>query len=361
MYWLWNPNPVAFTVGDVGISWYGILWALGFLIAQRLVIFMYGKEKKPGRDHDALLVYLIVGTVVGARIAHCLFYDPGYYLRNPVSVLKVWEGGLASHGAAAGILTALFIFSRRKKDQPFFWLADRIAIVAAIVGGLVRVGNFVNSEIIGTRTQSSYGVVFVAPVRDAVRTSDPAIINVAIRADEARKPDQPGLVPLNVVITTTEPSSSVGRRDEILHHVQTGLVISREAQANIQLDEILRQTSLKGEDVDMSLNLVGIARHPVQLYEATVCFILAASLFAVWLKRGSAIPHGQLFGWFLAVIFGSRFLLEYFKAAVTPGDSQLPVSIGQFLSLPFALVGLSLLISLRRQASTSTPTSGKPG
>ncbi len=147
MYWLWDPDPVAFVLGDVVIGWYGILFAFGFLVAQRLVIFMYRAEVKPGRDLDALLIYLIIGTVVGARLGHCLFYDPLFYLRNPLSVLKIWEGGLASHGAGAGLLVACAIFARRKNDQPFLWLVDRIAIVAALVGSLVRVGNFVNSEI----------------------------------------------------------------------------------------------------------------------------------------------------------------------------------------------------------------------
>lgn len=349
MYWLWNPDPVAFTVGNIGISWYGLLWALGFFIAQRLVIFMYGIEKKPGRDLDALLIYLIVGTVAGARLMHCLFYDPGYYARNPIAILRIWEGGLASHGAAIGILTALFVFARRKKDQPFLWLVDRIAIVAAIVGGLVRVGNFINSEVIGTPTLGSYGVVFVAPVLDAARSSTPAIASVDMRQDPLRTPAGPGVVPLTLSVAPRDSILSDMQRLGILQRVQAAILASADALANVRPDRLQSLSQPEEGSGGLDLHLIGIARHPVQLYEAAVYLLLAAGLFAVWWRRRSAIPYGQLLGWFLVVTFGSRFFLEYLKAPVTPADSQLPISIGQMLSIPFAFAGIVFLRSVRRQ------------
>ncbi len=350
MHWIWNPDPLAFTVGNIGISWYGLLWALGFFIAQRLVIFMYRKERKPGRDLDALLIYLIVGTVAGARLIHCLFYDPGYYARDPISVVKIWEGGLSSHGAALGILTALFVFSRRKKDQPLFWLVDRIAIVAAIVGGLVRVGNFINSEIIGTRTNSSSGVVFVAPVREAVLSSDSAIEVVEIRGDPTRAQARPGLVPLTMTVIPKDSRRSDQERSSMLRHVETTLLNRGDAQANVQLERVQDWDRSQTDGVTMSLRLWGIARHPVQLYEATVYLLLAGGLFAVWWKRKGSIPHGHLLGWFMVVTFGSRILLEHLKAPVTSTDSQLPMSIGQMFSIPFALAGFILLWRARQRS-----------
>ncbi len=352
MYWLWDPDPVAFAITDFGVSWYGLLWALGFLFAQRLVILMYRKEGKPGRDLDALLVYLIVGTVVGARIGHCLFYDPLYYVHNPLSVFKVWEGGLASHGAAAGLLTALYVFSRRKKDQPFLWLVDRVAVAAALVGGLVRIGNFINSEVIGTPTRCSFGVVFVAPIHEAVLSSDPSIAGVEIRRIDTLVESPPGIVPLSITVSTRPSNPSGEWRLGVLQRVRAALLAHPSARLHIQ-PEGLSAPSLPGQNnaTGMTLFVAGIARHPVQLYEGAVGLVLALVLFLLWRKHQSQLLHGSLFGWYLVAIFASRFVLEYLKESVTPIEAGWPFSIGQLLSIPFVLSGFWLLVhqNCRRQ------------
>ena len=103
---------------------------------------------------------MMVGTIAGARLGHCLFYDPAYYLTNPLKILMVWEGGLASHGGAIGILTALFLYSRKRPDQPYLWLLDRMAIVIALAGLFIRVGNFFNSEILGIPADVPWAIIF---------------------------------------------------------------------------------------------------------------------------------------------------------------------------------------------------------
>lgn len=157
----WNTDPILVEFGPFGIRWYSLLFASGFLIGYWMFEKIYKQEKKPAKDLDTLLMYMFISTVVGARIGHCLFYDFDYYFReNPIEILKVWEGGLASHGAAVGIMLALFLYSRKRPDQPYMWVTDRIGITVALTGTLIRLGNFFNSEIVGIPTDGSWGVVF---------------------------------------------------------------------------------------------------------------------------------------------------------------------------------------------------------
>jgi prolipoprotein diacylglyceryl transferase len=121
---------------------------------------MFKKERIPIKVLDQLTTYMVVATVIGARLGHCLFYEPAYYLSHPLDILKVWEGGLASHGAAIGIIIALLIFSKRN-NLSFLWVIDRIAVVTALAGFFIRMGNLMNSEIFGIPTDVSWSFIFV--------------------------------------------------------------------------------------------------------------------------------------------------------------------------------------------------------
>jgi prolipoprotein diacylglyceryl transferase len=157
----WEVSPEILKLGPFSLRWYGLLFALAFVFGYVILSKIYKKEKKPLEDLENLSVYVILGTVIGARLGHCLFYDPSYYLTNPVEILKVWQGGLASHGAAIGILTALYLFSKKKKDQNMIWILDRLVIVVALGGSLIRLGNLFNSEIIGKATDVPWAFIFV--------------------------------------------------------------------------------------------------------------------------------------------------------------------------------------------------------
>ncbi len=159
-YLHWNADPTMFQVGPVTVRWYGLLFAGGFLASFVLVRWMFRREGRNPDDVETLLVWTLIGTVVGARLVHCLAYEPEQYLADPLSILRVWEGGLASHGGMLGIVTALFVHSRRRADQSFLWLLDRVSVAAALAGAFVRCGNFINSEIIGTPTDVAWAVVF---------------------------------------------------------------------------------------------------------------------------------------------------------------------------------------------------------
>jgi prolipoprotein diacylglyceryl transferase len=158
----WNVSPDIISIGPVTIRWYGLLFALSFIVGFQIMSVIYRRENKPEKDINDLIWYMILGTVVGARLGHCLFYNPGYYLSHPVEILMIWKGGLASHGAAIGILTAIYFYTKKNKDVSYLWLLDRIVITVALSGFFIRMGNLFNSEIIGKPTNSTWGVVFVA-------------------------------------------------------------------------------------------------------------------------------------------------------------------------------------------------------
>lgn len=157
----WEVSPEIMKLGPFSLRWYGLLFALAFVFGYLILTKVYKRERKPLEDLEQLSIYVILGTVIGARLGHCLFYDPEYYLTNPIEILKVWQGGLASHGAAIGILTALYLFSKKKKDQNMLWILDRLVIVVALGGALIRLGNLFNSEIIGKATDVPWAFVFV--------------------------------------------------------------------------------------------------------------------------------------------------------------------------------------------------------
>jgi len=194
---------------------------------------------------------MFIGVALGARLGHCLFYDPVFYLGHPIEILKIWEGGLASHGAAIGVLLSLFVFTRRENRPSYFWLLDRIVIPVALAGMLIRIGNFFNSEIVGIPTNRSWAVVF--------------------------------------------------------------------------------------ESVD------AVPRHAVQLYEAFAYGIIFVLLMLVYRRKGKACRQGMLLGMFLVSVFSARFFLEFLKTRQAAYEASLVLSVGQWLSIPFVVLGLILL------------------
>ncbi|MCX8112116.1 MAG: prolipoprotein diacylglyceryl transferase [Bacteroidia bacterium] len=156
----WNVSPELISLGPFQVRWYGLLFAAGFLIGFYIMRYIYRREKRPEKDLDTLLGYLLIGTIVGARLGHCFFYEPVYYLSNPLEIIKVWEGGLASHGGTIGVFLALYLYTRRRPNQPFIWLCDRLTIPTALTASLIRLGNLFNSEIYGKITSVPWAFVF---------------------------------------------------------------------------------------------------------------------------------------------------------------------------------------------------------
>ncbi len=252
----WDVRPELVQLGPITVRWYGLFFAILFAIGYLIARWQFRLEHKDLNTLDSLLVYMIVGTIVGARLGHCLFYDPGYYLRHPMEILRVWEGGLASHGGALGVLLAIYLYCRRHPDQPYLWLLDRVVVPTALGGSLIRLGNLFNSEILGDPTHLPWAFVF-------------------LRVDR-------------------------------------------------------------------------VPRHPAQLYESVSYALIFVGLLLVYRKFRERTPRGLLVGLFLVSVFTMRFLIEFVKERQASYESNLPLSVGQWLSIPFIVAGLVLLWRARR-------------
>ena len=161
LYIVWDMNPDIFVIPFLNhpVRWYGLSWALGFILSQQVMYHIYKKEGRSLKEVDDLTIYMVVAAIVGARLGHTLFYDPQEYLPNPIRILYIWEGGLASHGGAIGILTALYFFARKTK-VPYLWMVDRLVIVSALTGCCIRLGNLANSEMVGLPTDVPWAFIF---------------------------------------------------------------------------------------------------------------------------------------------------------------------------------------------------------
>ncbi|MCM2324411.1 MAG: prolipoprotein diacylglyceryl transferase [Oligoflexia bacterium] len=251
----WNVSPELIGLGGLSIRWYGLLFALSFILGFWIIQRIFAAEKVSDKHLDPLFITMIVGTIAGARLGHCLFYEPEIYLRDPIRILKIWEGGLASHGAAIGIFAALYYFARKHRLR-WLWLVDRLCITVALAGGFIRLGNLFNSEILGKATDLPWSFVFV-------------------RVDP-------------------------------------------------------------------------VPRHPAQLYESLTYFAIFAVLYRLYWKAGKGRLPGYLFGLFLMLVFGARFILEFFKEYQVPFEAGLPLNMGQVLSIPLVALGLYLFVRARR-------------
>lgn len=158
-YITWDITPELLNIGPFSVRWYGLLFAMAFIAGFKIMQWIYKRENKPESDVEQLVIYVIVGTVIGARLGHCLFYNPEYYLANPLEILMVWKGGLASHGTSIGIPIAIYLYTKKKKLN-FLWQMDRVVIVTALGGSLIRLGNLFNSEIIGKAADVPWAFIF---------------------------------------------------------------------------------------------------------------------------------------------------------------------------------------------------------
>ncbi|OFX88087.1 MAG: prolipoprotein diacylglyceryl transferase [Bacteroidetes bacterium GWF2_33_16] len=250
-YITWNVDPELIGFWIISIRYYGVLFAASFFFGYLIMQKMFKKENLPIELLDNLTIYMAIGTVLGARLGHCFFYQPEYYLRNPWEILFIWHGGLASHGAAIGILIALYYFGKKNK-KPYLWILDRIVIVVALAGFFIRMGNLMNSEIYGIETSLPWGFIFV-----------------------------------------------------------------RDGQI--------------------------VPKHPTQIYEALSYLIIFVVLLLIYSKKGKQLKQGLLFGIFLISLFTVRFFIEFIKEVQVDFETGMSLNMGQWLSIPFILVGIFLL------------------
>lgn len=257
-------------------NWYGILFVTGLILGYYVVKRIFKKEGISEQYLDKLVMYMVVATIVGARLGHVLFYGPYFdvvspegvvlehgYFSHPLDIFKIWEGGLASHGGAIAILIALIIYSKRVIHKPMLWILDRTAAPIAIGGAFIRLGNLVNSEIVGDPTNVPWAFSFVNYFNEDLGMYDPT------------------------------------------------------------------------------------PRHPAQLYESLSYLAIFAFLLFLYWKKDAWKKSGLLFGWFLILLFGARFLIEFVKLGQTARDEVWALNTGQILSIPFVLAGIYLLFKAR--------------
>jgi prolipoprotein diacylglyceryl transferase len=249
----WNVNPEIFSLGPLSIRWYGLLFALGFLLGYYIGEYMLKSENVKEKWIESLFFYLIIATVIGARLGHVFFYGWDYYSQNPGEIIKVWHGGLASHGGAIGILIAMFLHSKLITKRTMLWTLDRIVVPIALVAAFIRTGNLMNSEIYGIQTSLPWGVIF----------------------------------------------------------------------------------ERNGETV---------AKHPTQIYEALAyLFSFGVLMFLYWRTSSKKRP-GLILGAFFILMFLARLLIEFIKEDQEAFEAGMVLNMGQWLSIPFILVGVFLIV-----------------
>ncbi len=156
----WNVDPEILNIGFFSLRYYSLMFIIGFLLMGEYVKKLFAKYGRDPELVSSLTTHIIVGMLIGSRLVHCLFYEPQYYLSHPLDIIKIWEGGLASHGGYLGVILAVWIFMKKHPEVKFFWMMDLIAGPCLFVGGLIRVGNLFNSEIVGRPTDLPWAVIF---------------------------------------------------------------------------------------------------------------------------------------------------------------------------------------------------------
>ena len=309
MYFLsiiWNPNDTLLTLGPLQIKYYNLLWIVAFALGWVITKRIFNNENKSQEKLDALFIYSVVATMLGARLGHVFFYDWDYYKNHLIEILlpiRESDGstlfgiingyeftgftGLASHGAAIGMIVAMILLNRKYKDMTPLWLLDRAVISFAIGGFLVRLGNFFNSEINGKITDESF--IFATKF---VRDSD----------------DMPASQALRIT------------GEDTVNGAYKALELNPDFAAYFQAIPF---------------------RHPAQLYEG-VCYIYVF-LILYWLywKTDKKDKRGYLFGMFLVLLWTIRFFIEFVKKSQGGFEESLGLlSTGQWLSIPFIILGL---------------------
>jgi phosphatidylglycerol---prolipoprotein diacylglyceryl transferase len=344
-YIIWDADPVLIRFGDIEARWYGLFFAAAFFFGQYVITLIFKGEGKPARDVDALTVFMMVATIVGARLGHCLFYEPDYYLANPIEILKIWKGGLASHGATIGIILAMYFYSRGRKGQSFLWILDRIVIVVALGGAFIRMGNLMNSEIVGKPARLPYSFVFVRPAHEVILASAPGVVSSVSFSPTGKDLNLEGGQELVLVraLLKGEGTSGTAQLEGYVNTQMPGVLLSSdEVHEHIRPEDAPLNTTANQEGV--SVELAAVPRHPAQLYESLSTFALFVGLFLLWRKLKGRTPEGLLFGIFVTVLFTLRFLYEFLKENQVEFEEELAYNMGQLLSIPMVLIGVVVLV-----------------
>ena len=362
---LWDPNIFLYQGDFISVRWYSVLFILGFVIGRFLVVGAYKREKRYDTTVDLQMLYMVFGILIGSRLGHVIFYEPEILSRGIQEIFFFWKGGLASHGAAIGILSGMALYSfkieinsfkinfidRLRRGYNYLQVMDRMIIAVAIGCALIRMGNFFNSETIGLQTQSSYGVLFVNPSKERIKSQLPYVKKVSF--EETGRFYKNGQPFLNTKIffdneeyKETRIKNSIQKSINYLH---PEYVYSNSTVFKPFKDEVKYQFERNNSDFFMEYETVGVYRHPAQLYESLTYLIIGIIMFIILKKYQLNLRHGSLLAFFFISAFLGRFILEYFKENQINNELyklndllSLNLNLGQLLSIPFVVFGVYL-------------------
>jgi len=291
---VWNFEPRVVPTWKLP-AWYGIMWALGFIVGYQILKKMYASEKMPEELLDKSFIYVLLGGIIGARLGHIIFYDLSDYLANPIAIFKIWEGGLASHGGALGIIIASMLLARKYTEINFVWLLDRFVVPTALAAFLIRIGNLFNHEIVGKITGNDTGFKF-------------------LRHD----------IPEQFAMNQTNSSYPGEAYDKIASDPNFAYLLNQVPN-----------------------------RHPAQLYEGLCYLVIFGVLMWLYWRTNAFKIRGFLLGAFFILLFGVRFFIEFIKENQTEvftergADGMIQnaegLNMGQYLSIPLVCIGLFLV------------------
>ena len=361
---VWHPDPFLFENDFFSLRWYSSLFVLGFIVGRYIVVRSYRLENGYDLTVDMQMLYMVAGTLIGSRMGHVIFYEPEILKTNFFKLFYFWESGLASHGAAIGILLGMAIYSyqikisgfsikfidRRRRNYNYYQVMDRMVIAIALGCAFIRIGNFFNSEIIGKPTESNYGVVFTQPIEKKIKSQLPFVRNVNFTTSgknyELGKPIlQTSIVFENNLYMEDRIRKSVEKR---LKYILPNKISSYTNVINPYQGSLNYSFHRTEDQFELRFKSVGVNRHPAQIYEASNYFILGVLLFLIWNKHRSRLRPGSLLGLFFLIAFSSRFIIEGFKENQVNFESYLYLNMGQLLSVPMFLLGFYFFFSSKK-------------
>lgn len=363
---IWNVKPQIVDFGSFELRYYSLLFVVAFILGYIILGKICRREGLPMELADRLTIYVVISTIIGARLGHCLFYEFGYYIQHPLEIILPWRGkvgedfqftgyqGLASHGAAIGILLGIYLFTRKSK-RPYLWTLDRLAILVALAGLFIRTGNLMNSEIYGMPTNKSYGYVYARDFTNLLlRMEDDNISYIKYSKILNDSNFIRGYAPLKVDIGFSHRVKSEEYVKNFAEYKLRDALLRIKYQNNIvhpEIDEMEYEIEKRKRKYHITGTLYGVPRHPTQIYEAVSYFLIFLLLLYFYLGKKIKYKDGFLFGVFMFTIFIARFIIEFIKENQEEFEGSLPLNMGQILSIPFIIVGIIFIVNKKIKKS----------
>jgi len=357
-YVIWNVKPQLVDFGSFEIRYYSLLFALGFVTGYIILSRIFKKQGLKQELLDRLTVYMVLSTIIGARLGHCLFYEFSYYRHHLLEIFLPWRGsigndfeftgfqGLASHGAAIGILTGIYLFARKTKSS-YLWTMDMLVIVTALAGSFIRLGNLMNSEIYGNPTQSNYGFVFTHDLTQLLTDKyNGTIQDVSFERirDDSDGNRQSVPVKMNVLFNRKV------KDENIVRQFGNSILPSDLRQYNFDQNiippsgDLDYQIKRKNKNLVLRTKIDTVPRHPSQIYESLSYLLIFFILVFLYYTLRKRLQEGFILGMFLLLVFLARFLIEFLKQNQESFEDAFAINMGQILSIPFILIGITLVL-----------------